>query len=106
MKTFKFLLPIVAMFLIGLSSCSKDDDPNLEPNVQLVYKTFIVILEETPDTYAIGISYMEGLRRTFPNSVVDFDNDKTITAKIPETNVERFLEIMNKSKYIVSVTEF
>lgn len=41
----------------------------------------------------------------FTDAKISFDFKTTITAKVPEKDVERFLEIVNNSKYIVSVTE-
>lgn len=108
MKTFKFLLPIMAMLLIGFSSCSKDDDgdePIVKPPTEVVLKTFVVELEDTAETYSIGIDYTEQLTRMFKDGEFSFDYKTTITAKVPEKNVDRFLEIMNNSKFIVSVTE-
>lgn len=105
MKVFKYLLPVVAMLLIG-TSCNKDDDEQkVDPPIEVTLRTFIVELEDTPETYQIGIAYMEQLQRMFPDAEIGFDFKTTITAKVPEKNVERFLEIMNNSNYIISVTE-
>lgn len=106
MKVFKYLLPIVAMLLIG-TSCNRDDDnePTVDPPIEVTLRTFIVELEDTPKTYKIGIDYMDQLSRMFTDAKISFDFKTTITAKVPEKDVERFLEIVNKSKYIVSVTE-
>jgi hypothetical protein len=106
MKVFKYLLPIVAMLLIG-TSCNRDDDnePTVDPPIEVTLRTFIVELEDTPETYKIGIDYMEQLSRMFTDAKISFDFKTTITAKVPEKDVERFLEIVNNSKYIVSVTE-
>lgn len=106
MKTFKYLLPFVTMLLIG-TSCSKDDEkePTVDPPIEVVLRTFIVELEDIPETYQIGIAYMEQLSRKFTDGEFRFDFQKTITAKVPEKDVDEFLEVMNKSNYIVSVTE-
>lgn len=106
MKTFKYLLPLVAMLLIG-TSCNKDDDnePTVDPPIEVTLRTFIVKLEDIPEAYRIGIDYMEQLSRLFTDAEISFDSKTTLTAKVPEKDVERFLEIVNNSKYIVSVTE-
>lgn len=94
------------MLLIG-TSCSKDDEkePTVDPPIEVVLRTFIVELEDIPETYQIGIAYMEQLSRKFTDGEFRFDFQKTITAKVPEKDVDEFLEVMNKSNYIVSVTE-
>ena len=106
MKVFKYLLPIVAMLLIG-TSCNRDDDnePTVDPPIEVTLRTFIVELEDTPETYQIGISYLEGLRAMFKGGEFSFDFKTTITVKVPEKDVERFIEAMEKTQYIVSVTE-
>lgn len=106
MKTFKYLLPFVAMLLIG-TSCNKDDEsePKVDPPIEVVLITFVVELEDIPESLRIGIDYTDQLRAKFPDAEFSFDFKTTITAKVPEKDVDKFLEIITKSKYIVSVTE-
>lgn len=106
MKVFKFLLPVVAMLLIG-TSCNKDDDnePKVDPPIEVTLRTFIVELEKTPETFQIGVAYVEQFSRKFTDGEFRFDFETTITAKVPEKDVDEFLVIVNNSNFIISVTE-
>ncbi|WAX05459.1 hypothetical protein AS73P1_00039 [Alistipes phage AS73P1] len=71
MKTFKYLLPFVAMLLIG-TSCSKDDEsePKVDPPIEVVLKTFVIELEDIPESLRIGI-----------------DLHRPITGKVPRCRI-------------------
>lgn len=106
MKVFKYLLPIVAMLLIG-TSCSKDDDNErkVDPPIEVVLRTFVIELEDIPESLQIGINYTDQFNARFPDAEFSFDFKTTITAKVPEKDVDKFLEIATKTQYVVSVTE-
>lgn len=106
MKVFKFLLPFVAMLLIG-TSCSKDDDNEclVDPPIEVVLRTFVIELEDIPGNLQIGLNYTAQLNSIFPDGEFSYDFKTTITAKVPEKDVDKFLEIATKTQYIVSVTE-
>lgn len=108
MKVFKYLLPIVAMLLIG-TSCNRDDDnePTVDPPIEVTLRTFVIQLEDIPETIQIGIAYSESLQAMFKDAEIVFDFKTTITAKVPEKDVKRFLEIVTheSNQYIVNVTE-
>ena len=101
MKTFKFLLPIVAMLLIGFSSCSKDDDPTVEPPIEVVYKTFVIEMEElTPGDYRFAIELAHEIGQIkFPNSIVT-RKFSIVTVKMPESDVAKFMLFMEKVNYV------
>ena len=56
-------------------------------------RTFIVELEDTPETYKIGIGHLEQLSQMFTDAKISFDFKTTITAKVPEKDVKWFLKI-------------
>lgn len=102
MKTFKYLLFVVVL-LVG-ASCNENEDLEQSVYSNESFKTYVILLEDVPESYIIGLDYTNSFCSTFRDSEFSFDFKRIIIAKIGGKDIEKFLEIATKTRYIVSVT--